>query len=111
MGLLLISFAFLQAENPGSSSIPLTEGNGIVQAEITVDGFAPDGIKFVWSLNPDLVYPPRAGDRFEYQTLDEIQGFRPEPFSGPDGIETAGCCFLRRRWRRCFNDSVESEDE
>jgi hypothetical protein len=77
MGLLLTSFAFLQAENPGSSSIHLTEGNGIVQAEITVDGYAPDGIKFVWSLNPDPVYPPRAGDRFEYQTLDEIQGFRP----------------------------------
>lgn len=89
---LLTSLALLQAENPESSSIHLTDKNGIIRAEIVVDGYAPEGIKFVWSLNPEPVYPPRDGDRAEFRTLEESQSFEPEAFAGP------GKYFLRAGW-------------
>ena len=44
---LLFSCASLPAEN--ASSIRLSEEEGIVTAVITVDGYAPEGLKFVWS--------------------------------------------------------------
>jgi len=90
--LLLTSFAMLQAENPESSSIILKVQNNRIQAEIVAGGFAPDGIKFVWSLNPDPVYPPRGGDRAEYRSLEDSHVIEPEPFAGP------GEYYVRAGW-------------
>jgi len=90
--LLLTSFAALHAENSDSASIILKELNGKVKVEIVVDGYAPDGIKFVWSLNPDPVYPAREGDRAEFRTLEDSQEFEPEAFAGP------GTYYFRAGW-------------
>ncbi len=92
LGLLLTSCVVLSAENPESSGIRLSEYNGTVQAEITVGGYAPEGIKFVWSLNPDPVYPPRGGDRAEFRSLENLLEFTPEPFAGP------GKYWIRAGW-------------
>ena len=80
---LVTSCAVLQAEIPDSSGLRLTEQYGIVKVEITVGGYAPEGVKFVWSLNPDPVYPPRDGDRAEFRSLEALPEFIPEPFTGP----------------------------
>jgi len=89
---LLTSLALLQAEHPESSSIRLTRQNGSIRAEIVVDGYAPEGIKFVWSLNPDPVYPPRDGDMAEFRSLEDSQEFVPKPFAGP------GNYYIRAGW-------------
>ena len=98
LGLLLTSCAVLPAENPESSGIRLSEYSGTVQAEITVGGYAPEGIKFVWSLNPDPVYPPRDGDRAEFRSLEALPEFTPEPFAGP------GMYWIRAGWYE--NDGI-----
>lgn len=81
--ILFTSCAVLQAENTNASGIRLSENDGTVQAELTVGQYAPEGLKFVWSTNPDPVYPPRSDGRAEYRSVEELLEFTPEPFSGP----------------------------
>ncbi len=87
---LLVSCATLPAEN--ASSIRLSEVNGSVAAVITVDGYAPDGIKFVWSKSTDPVYPPRESDRAEFRSLSDSLEFEPSAFDGP------GTYWVRAGW-------------
>ncbi len=106
LGFLLTSVARLHAEPSDSSSIRLNEENGRIRAEIIVDGYAPDGLKFVWSKNPDPVYPPRNGDRAEFRALEDSMDFQPEAFSGP------GSYYLRAGWYsggrvKFYSDTVE----
>ncbi|MCK5735247.1 MAG: hypothetical protein KAH21_02165 [Spirochaetaceae bacterium] len=91
-GFLLTSTAVLQAEHPETSSIKISDQNGTIQAELTADGYAPDGIKFVWSLNPNPVYPPKDGDRAEFRSLEDSHSFKPEAFAGP------GKYYVRAGW-------------
>lgn len=78
---LLFSCAVLPAEN--ASSIRLNQEGGTVKAVITVDGYAPEGIKFVWSKSMDPTYPPRQGDRAEFRSLHDAMEFTPTAFDGP----------------------------
>lgn len=87
---LLISCASLPAQN--ASSISLTEKEGTVTAVVTVDGYAPEGLKFVWSKSPDPVYPPRYGDRAEFRSLYDSLSFEPSAFDGP------GMYWVRAGW-------------
>ena len=90
LAVLLFSCASLPAEN--GSSIRLSENRGTVTAIVTVDGFAPEGVKFVWSKSPDPVYPPRSGDRAEFRSLYDSVSFEPTAFDGP------GMYWVRAGW-------------